>query len=60
MRTSAGNLLPPAVNGTCELPANTTDFCQNAGKFNIIWLQQKKNAGNYIFLFGCKKGLKSW
>lgn len=20
----------------------------------------EKNAGNYIFIFGCKKGLKSW
>eukprot|EP00105_Crassostrea_gigas_P010961 XP_011426438.1 PREDICTED: eosinophil peroxidase isoform X2 [Crassostrea gigas] len=35
MRTSAGNLLPPAVNGTCELPANTTDFCQNAGDSRV-------------------------
>lgn len=41
MRTSAGNLLPPAVNGTCEVPDNT-DFCQNAGTYIIIWLHQKK------------------
>lgn len=71
MRTSAGNLLPPAVNGTCELPANTTDFCQNAGKYNIIWLQQKKMqviisfylaakrakimVNILLFIYGCKR-----
>lgn len=56
MRTSAGNLLPPAVNGTCELPANTTDFCQNAGKYNIIWLQQKKMQVIISFYLAAKKG----
>lgn len=35
MRTSPGDLLPPAVNDTCESSAET-DFCQNAGEYIII------------------------
>lgn len=54
MRTSAGNLLPPAVNGTCEVPDNT-DFCQNAGKYIIIWLQQKKMQVIISFYLAAKK-----
>lgn len=47
MKTSPGDLLPPAVNDTCELSDNT-DFCQNAGEYIIIlWLHQKKNASEY-------------
>lgn len=57
MRTSAGNLLPPAVNGTCEVPDNT-DFCQNAGKYIIIWLQQKKMQVIISFYLAAKKRAK--
>lgn len=35
MRTSPGDLLPPAVGDTCESSAET-DFCQNAGEYIII------------------------
>lgn len=31
MKTSPGDLLPPAVDDTCESSAET-DFCQNAGE----------------------------
>lgn len=34
MRTSPGDLLPPAVNDTCESSAET-DFCQNAGDLRV-------------------------
>lgn len=35
MKTSPGDLLPPAVDDTCESSAET-DFCQNAGEYIII------------------------
>lgn len=35
MKTSPGDLLPPAVDDTCESSAET-DFCQNAGEYLII------------------------